>query len=181
MRRLVLHAHGTSMQASEKPSLTQEWRSLHSAATAHVCFDSFSYPQKCPFLSFASSIGDNADGEEPSVRGMEEPSSPCLHGVLLLQCDQSRGVLGGREGSSEADRTLHLQVRCWLAVNVCYYALRWKCFGRRRHSTVSSRHFDTFDPFFTCFASRSLKTGDIWTKQNRRLLSPTGNTGRGRT
>ncbi len=45
------------------------------------------------------STGNNFDREKPNVWVVEEPTSTCLYGVLLLQCDQSRGVLGRREGS----------------------------------------------------------------------------------
>lgn len=80
------------------------------------CFLPVFPPWVCTFLFLL--IGNYLDGEEPSVWSMEESTSTCLYGVLLLQCDQSRGVLGRREGSCKADRTLYLQVglmTCWAA------------------------------------------------------------------
>lgn len=60
-------------------------------------FCRFSSIRFCIFFFFF--IGNYSDREEPSVWGMEESTSTCLYGVLLLQCDQSRGVPGRREGS----------------------------------------------------------------------------------
>lgn len=104
---------------------------------------------------------------------MEEPSSPCLHGVLLLQRDQSGGVHGGREGSSEADRTLHLQVQCrqlLMCVIMCCggNVLAGVAFdsGLKKGRPRSLTHLAPF-----LLLQREIQTGDIWTKQNWCLVS----------
>lgn len=66
---------------------------------------------------------------------MEEPTPTGLYGVLLLQCHQSWGILGRREGSCSTNWTIYLQVG-W----ICGLALSESC----------KETFDTFGgPFVT--------------------------------
>lgn len=68
--------------------------SLHALGDIIPVFPVF----ECFFFSFLLLIGNYFNREEPSVRVMEESTSTCLYGVLLLQRHQSRGVHGRWEG-----------------------------------------------------------------------------------
>ena len=79
-----------------------EWKNSHLALLKYKLRELFFFvifPQFVNVFSCFFSIGNHSDREEPSVWGMEESTSTCLYGVLLLQRDQSRGVPGRREGS----------------------------------------------------------------------------------
>lgn len=105
--------------------------------SAPVLLGCMKYRQVRPNWSklFHISAGDRVSGGQPCVRVLENSPSSRLHGVLLLQRDQSGPDPDKGQTRGDPGRTLHIQVVCtpkWMQAKETHPALQ-----KRRYVIVS--------------------------------------------